>query len=409
MILSKPSSKTFSACLALGLIGLLGVSSAPTAFSAEAVATSSSTTSADAVRQGQALKGGVIRTDRFYQDNPTINEDDIREVEEGTALDMTISTGITTGLSAEGDEFFAKVTKDYVVGGKVVIPKGTLVHGSVKQMADRKRAGRNGWIATKFDYMITPDGREIPIEGQHTTRDNKLKAAAKVVGRTTGFTAAGGVVGALMVLRYGGLPLVAATEGYALAGGAAIGGAVGLTAAMVGKGKSAMIPAGADIRVKLAEPLQLPTVNMPDAKVEDVSLPGLNVKILGYRFDKDPFGEPNEITMSLQVDNRTEYTFSSFEIGLQDEYGNTFYPSPFGDSGIWFQKLGPNSKMTANVTFNVDSTKRTHKLIFFKQYTREPLAKFALTDDMQIGEKSAKAKKAKEIDKKAEAASDVSW
>lgn len=353
---------------------------------------------------GKTLKGGVMHTDRV-QDLPTVNEDEIKNLDPGTTLDMVISTGLTTGISAEGDEFFAKLSRDYVVDGKIVLPKGTLVHGQVNTMQDKKWAGRNAWVATKFDYLITPDGREIPIEGQFNNRDSKVKAAAKVVGRASGFTAAGGVVGAMLVLRYGGLAAVAASNGYALAGGAAIGGAAGLTAAMVSKGKSLMIEPGSDIKVKLAEPLSLPTMNMPDAKAEDFSLPGLDVKVIGYRFDKDPFGEANEITLTLAIDNKTENSFSSFDVGLQDEHGNTFYPSPFGDTGMWFKKLSPNTKMNTNITFNVDNTKRVHHLVFFKQYTRQPLAKFALTDDMQMSGKAQKNSQ-KALAKKAQAKSD---
>lgn len=350
----------------------------------------------------KTLKGGVIHTDK-YNNTPSINPDDIKEITPGTVLDMVISTGLSTGVSTEGDEFFAKVTKDYVVDGKVVIPKGTLVHGTVQQMTDRKRAGRNAWIATKFDYMITPDDREIPIEGQHTTRDSKLKAAAKVVGRASGYTAVGGVLGALTVLKYGGIAAVVASEGYALAGGAAVGGTIGLTAAMIKKGKSAMIEPGAEIRVKLSEPIQLPTMNMPDVTANDTKLEGLDVKVLGLRYDKDPFGEANEITLSLDIGNYTENTFSSFEIGLQDEYGNTFYPSPFGDTGLWFKKLTPNTKSVANVSFNVDNPKQQHYLVFFKQYTREPLAKIAISDAMQPQNKTAQKAQKKLMSKKASA------
>lgn len=327
------------------------------------------------------LKGGVIKTKKTIT-SPTVNENDIKEIPPGTTLDMVISTAVTTGVNVEGDEFFGKVSKDYTVDGKVVIPKGTIVHGLVSQMEGPKRAGRNGYISTKFDYMITPDGREISIEGKNTTRDSKAVAAAKVVGRATGFTAVGGVVGAVMVLKYGGLAAVAASEGYALAGGAAVGGVVGLTAAMLTKGKNAMIQPGAEIRVKLAEDLHLPTMNMPDASAENFALEGLQVKVLGLRFDNDPFGEPTEINLTLDVTNHTENTFSTFEIGLEDEHGSMFYPSPFGDTGMWFSKITPNAHVTSNITFNVDNVKSAHKLVFFKQYSREPLAKIALTDAM---------------------------
>lgn len=335
------------------------------------------------------LSGTVIHSDQ-KNNSPTVNENDVKQVKKGTDLDMVVSSELTSGITAAGDEFFAKISKDVLVDGKVVIPKGTIVHGAVEEMGDPKRAGRNGYIGTRFDYMITPDGREIPISGDFTTRDGKGKAAAKVVGKAAGFTLGGGVVGAMMVLRYGGLGAVAATNGYALAGGAAVGGAVGLTAAMVRKGKSAAIPPGSEIRIKLEEDLSLPTVNMPDPTSDDFALEGLSVKILGLRLDKDPFGEMNELTLSLDVQNFTEHTFSTFEIGLEDEFGNTFYPSPFGDSGMWFSRITPNGKMRGNLTFNVDTPKGLHKLVFFKQYTREPVAKFALTDKMLVDKKAAK-------------------
>jgi hypothetical protein len=338
----------------------------------------------------ELLKGNVIQTDRSPNATPTLNEDDIKTVTPGTTLDMVISTAVTPGVNVSGDEFFGKVSKDYTVDGKVVIPKDTIVHGVVEQMSGPKRAGRNGYINTRFDYLITPDGREISIEGNNTTRDSKVKAAAKVVGRASGYTAVGGVVGAVMVLRYGGLAAVAASNGYALAGGAAVGGVAGLTAAMLTKGHSAMLQPGAEIRIKLAEELHLPTMNMPDATADDYTLEGLGVKVLGLRYDKDPFGEPVEVNVTLDISNKTENTFSTFEIGLEDEYGNVFFPSPFGDTGMWFSKITPNSKITSNLTFNVDNTKLKHKLVFFKPYTREPLAKFALVDKMIIDKKQAK-------------------
>ncbi len=341
------------------------------------------------------LKGNVIQTNK-RNNTPTVNEDDIKAIPPGSTLDMVISTAVTTGVSVEGDEFFGKVSKDYTVDGKVVIPKGTIVHGLVEEMEGPKRAGRNGYISTKFDYMITPDGREISIEGKNTTRDSKVKAAAKVVGRASGFTAVGGIAGAVMVLKYGGLAAVAASNGYALAGGAAVGGTIGLTAAMLTKGKNAMIQPGAEIRVKLAEDLHLPTMNMPDASAENYVLEGLKVKVVGLRFDKDPFGEPTEINLTLDVTNHTENTFSTFEIGLEDEYGNLFYPSPFGDTGMWFSKITPNTHVTSNITFNVDNIKTAHKLVFFKQYSREPLAKIALTDAMVTDKKSGRTKKAEQ-------------
>ncbi len=334
------------------------------------------------------LEGTVIRTEEMA---PTVHPEDLKEIEKGTPLEMVVSTSIGAGISTGGDEFFGKVTKDYVVDGKIVIPRDTLVHGLVEELQGPKRAGRNGFISTRFDYLITPDGREIPINGEHTTKDSTGKAVAKVVGRSAGYTLGGGVVGAMLVLKYGGLAAVTASNGYALAGGAAVGGAVGLTAAMVTKGKHALIPPGAEIKVKLQEKLVLPTVEMPEASANDVKLDGLKVSVLGTRIAKDPFGEPNELTLSLDMANQTDHTFTFFDIALEDEHGSLFYASPFGDTGLWFQKLLPQSRLAGNLTFNVDNPKLRHTLIFFKQYTREPLTRITLTTEMMQNKHSKKA------------------
>lgn len=335
------------------------------------------------------LRSTVIHTECNRPQSPTVDTGDVRVVVPGTALELFLTTEIAPGETVEGDEFFGKVSKDVLVDGRVVIPRGTLVHGVLSTVEEPKRAGRNGYFNARFDYLITPDGRKVPIEGNSTTRDSKGKAAAKVVGRAAGYTALGGVVGTVIVLQFGGLAAAAASHGFALAGGAAIGGAAGLTIATLTKGKSAMLQPGAEMHVKLSEPLILPTMTMPDETAEDYSVPGLKVKVAGMRIDRHPVGEMSEITLTLDILNQTEYTLSTFEIGLEDEQGNVFFPSPFGDTGMWSSKIKPSSHLNSNITFSVDIIKSRHKLVFFKPYSREPLAKFALTDAMLASSKAS--------------------
>jgi len=349
--------------------------------------------SADTPAEGggsPVLHSTVIQTECNPPQSPTVNTGDERVVAPGTALDLVLSTEIAPGETVEGDEFFGKISKDVLVDGRVVIPYGTRMHGVLSTLEGPKRAGRNGYINTRFDYLITPDGRKVPIEGNSTTRDSKGKAAAKVVGRAAGYTAIGGVLGTLMVLQFGGLAGAAASQGTVLAGGAAIGGAAGLTIAMVMKGKSVMLQPGAEMQVKLSEPLKLPTMTMPDETAEDYSIPGLKVKVAGMRIDR----QMTEITLTLDILNQTENTFSTFEIGLEDELGNLFFPSSLGDTDMWSSKIKPSSHLNSNITFSVDNVKSRHKLVFFKPYSREPLAKFALTDAMLAsGKASPKGKR----------------
>ena len=321
------------------------------------------------------LRSTVIQNESKPPQNPTVNTGDVREVAPGTTLDLYLSNEIALGETVEGDEFFGKISKDVSVDGQVVIPRGTQVHGVLTALEGPKRAGRNGYINARFDYLVTPDGRKVLIEGNSTTRDSKKKAAAKVVGRAAGFTAVGGVVGTVMALEIGGLVGAAASHGSVLAGGAAIGGAAGLTIAMLMKGKSVMLQPGTEMHVKLSEPLKLPTMTMPDETAEDFTLPGLEVKVAGVRISGRPSGE---ITLTLDVENQTESTFSRFEIGLEDEEGNVVFPFSLGETS----KIKPSSHFNSDITFSLDNVTNRHKLVFFKPFSREPLAKFALTDAM---------------------------
>jgi len=337
--------------------------------------------------ESPVLHSYIIQTD--HTQSPTVNTGDVRVVAPGTAMDLVLSKEIEAGETVEGDEFFGKIIKDVLVDSQVVIPRGTVMHGVLTTMEGPKRAGRNGYVNTRFDYLITPDGRKVPIEGNSTTRDSKGKAAVKVVGRAAGYTALGGVLGTVIALQLGGLAGAAASHGSTLAGGAVIGGAVGLTIAMLKKGNSVMIPPGAEMQVKLSEPLTLPTMTMPDETAEDYSIPGLQVKVASMRINRHPFGEMTDIKLTLDILNETENTFSNFDIGLEDELGNLFFPSPLGDTGIWSSKIKPSSHLNSNITFSVYNVKLRHKLVFFKPYSREPLVKFALTNAMLASGKAS--------------------
>ncbi len=344
--------------------------------------------SADIPTEGDetpVLRSTIIQTEH-NPPSPTVNTEDVRVVDSGTLLNLYLSTEISPDATTEGDEFLSKIGKDVMVDGRVVIPRGTTVHGVLSTMEGPKRSGRNGYITTRFDYLITPDGRKVTIDGNSTTRDSKGKAAAKVVGRAAGFTAIGGVIGTVMALRFGGLVGAAASHGSALAGGAAIGGAAGLTIAMLTKGKSVLLQPGTEMHVKLSEPLTLPTMTMPDETAEDFSIPGLQVKVADMRIDTRSFGE---IKLTLDILNQTEDTFSTFEIGLEDDMGKVFFPSPVGDTGILSTKITPSSHFNSNLTFSVDNVRSRYKLVLFKPYSRDPLAKLALTDEMLASSKAS--------------------
>ena len=93
-------------------------------------------------------------------------------------IKMTVSQVLNGTYTEEGDEFFAEITED-VLGGKrnkgIIVPKGSIVHGYVSAIEDPKNLGRDGYIVTVFDYLVTPDGRQIPIQASLSTKENVVK------------------------------------------------------------------------------------------------------------------------------------------------------------------------------------------------------------------------------------------
>ena len=245
---------------------------------------------ADSVVSDDVFKGRAEVTDRLEKENKELFTGEIDQLEVKDVINMTVSQVLSSGYTEEGDEFFAEISTEVEGDKGVILPAGTIAHGTVKEIQGSKRLGRDGWIEVNFDYLITPDGREIPIQGQMSTKLNPVVGATKTVAKSAGYTVAGGAVGGFLALNMFGLPAAIASQGYILAGGAALGGSVGLGMALYKKGKDVLISPGDVIKVKITKALDLPVFKPEALKQEEFVCDGLNVKITNIDYEEDPFG-----------------------------------------------------------------------------------------------------------------------
>ena len=303
---------------------------------------------------------------------------EIEKLDTHDVINLTVSQVLSSGYTLEGDEFFAEVTSEVESEKGIILPAGTIVHGMVKVIGNPKNIGRDGWVNVDFDYMVTPDGREIPIQASLTTKDNPVKGSAKAVATGAGYTLLGGVAGGFLALNTLGLGAAVASNGYTLAGGAAIGGAIGLTAAIIRKGDGFMIKPGDELKIKVENNIDMPVFSKDAFRQEELLLDGLKVKINSVKLEKDPFGEENTITLQLAVDNYTDYTFSTFDIALISNTEQAFYPSPFGDTSLWFKTISPGDRVVGKLSFSVNDKKAKHWLVFYDRKTKKPLAKYSI-------------------------------
>ena len=350
----------------------------------------------NAVNSDDIFKGRAEINDKLEKENKELFTGEIDQLDTKDVIKMTVSQVLTSGITEEGDEFFAEITSEVEGEKGVILPAGTIAHGSVKEIQESKRFGRDAWIEVNFDYLITPDGREIPIQGKMSTKMNPVVGTTKMIAKSAGYTAAGGVVGGFLALNMFGLPAAVASQGYTLAGGAALGGAVGLGMALYKKGKDVLISPGDEIRVKVTKELELPVFKDEALKQEEFTCDGLNVKITNINFEEDPFGELNTITIALVITNLTDKYFTGFDISLVNDLNASFYPSVFGDTTIMFSKIKPGDRTAGRISFSVDNIKRKHWLVFYDRMQRKQIAKLSIDNaykEIQAKKKKSKKKK----------------
>ncbi len=327
----------------------------------------------------EVLEGHAEKTDVYEQQlQKELFTGQVEHLERKDVINMTVSQVLDSNINMEGDEFFAEVTDEVMGDTGVIIPKGTIAHGRISQTGDAKRLGRQAWISLDFDYLVTPDGREIPIEGKMSTKLHPIAETSKIVAQDVGYTLAGGAVGGFMALNWLGLEAAIASQGYTVAGGAAVGGAIGLGMALIRKGNDVLIAPGDEIRVKINTSVPLPVYKESALMQHEMFYPGLDIHISDIKHEKDPFGEVNTITLTVMISNMSDKTFSGLDMALVNDYNSVFRPSIFGDTKLMFKQIRPGDKFAGRVSFAVDNVNRSFWLTFYDRRKGTALTKISL-------------------------------
>ncbi len=343
----------------------------------------------------EPLKGSVTENDNYQKKEDDLFTGKIESLERKDIINLTVSQVLDSSISVEGDEFFAEVTSDVYGDKGVIIPKGTVAHGRLDSTTEPKRLGKEASLTLSFDYLVTPDGREIPIEGKMTTKLHPIAAGAKIAAQDLGYTVVGGAVGGLAALNWLGLEAAIASQGYTLAGGAAIGGVAGLGMALIRKGNHVLIAPGDEIKVKINTKVDLPVYKEEALKQEEVLYDGLTININEIKHEKDPFGEANTITLTVLISNMSDKTLSGFDMALVNDYNAKFSPSIFGDTKLMFRQIKPGDKLIANVSFAVDNINRKFWLTFYDRKTNEVITKISLDNAYRTMPEKVKKKNEK--------------
>ena len=87
-----------------------------------------------------------------------------KRIPAGTVFQLQFLQPVTTFSGSEGDSFVATLKNEQATDSNVILPSGTVVRGSISKVNTAKRFSRGAKLYLDFDHVVTPTGRQIPLD-----------------------------------------------------------------------------------------------------------------------------------------------------------------------------------------------------------------------------------------------------
>jgi hypothetical protein len=184
-----------------------------------------------------------VRAPEAPQAPPAPPEPQFEELElpASSVVGLQVETPLSSERTRIEDRVDARVTRDVTTSGRVAIPAGSRVIGSVTLVERGGKMKERARLGVRFHTLVMADGREVPLRTEAIFRegDSPANESARKIG---GAAIGGAILGAIMGGGKG-----------AMVGGAAGAGA-GSAAVMAGDRNAATLPAGTVVTVRLSAP-----------------------------------------------------------------------------------------------------------------------------------------------------------
>lgn len=184
-------------------------------------------------------------------------------IEAGTHVPLSFINSVSTKNAAEGDRIYLETAFPILSGGKIVIPVGSHVAGTVTQVKKPGRMRGRGELYIRFDTLILPNGvtrdfraRIGAIDGR--SRDELDRAEGKI--RSEGGKGSDAMVIAGTAATGASIGAIAGAAAKAPMTGTLVGAAAGAAAGMIGvlltRGPDAILSRGSTVEMVIDRPLQ---------------------------------------------------------------------------------------------------------------------------------------------------------
>jgi hypothetical protein len=187
----------------------------------------------------------------------------------GTHIALTLRNAVDTKHSHDGDLIYLATAFPIAVGGRIVIPSGSFVNGTITKSKPAHGVNGKGEMFIRFDTLVLPNGVTRDFRSRLTSADSTARGRVdpkegKVTGERDGSGDARTVaLGTGVGASVGGIAGSAAGHGLGGAGiGAAAGAAAGLASVFHSKRPDAVLPQGTTVEMVLDRDLQFSTADL---------------------------------------------------------------------------------------------------------------------------------------------------
>jgi hypothetical protein len=95
-----------------------------------------------------------------------------KRIPAGTTFQLEFLQPVSTFSGSSGDSFVATLLNEQTAGSSIILPVGTVVRGSILDVKTAKYFSRGAKLYLDFDHVVTPTGRQIPLDMAVAQFDN---------------------------------------------------------------------------------------------------------------------------------------------------------------------------------------------------------------------------------------------
>ncbi|MBZ5500145.1 MAG: hypothetical protein LAP85_27435 [Acidobacteriia bacterium] len=179
----------------------------------------------------------------------------------GTVLPVTLNTYLNTKNTQVGDVFYADTAYPIWIQQRLVIPRGSIVRGTVTEVYKPGKIKGKGKIAVRFDSVLLPNGVERSLvaafHGIHGPGAEKIDRNTESVeqggtsnkgadvGTVVGTAGEGAIIGGL-----------ASRDASSIGIGAGAGAAAGLAIVLLSRDRDLVLQPGTQLDLELRQPMR---------------------------------------------------------------------------------------------------------------------------------------------------------